>query len=176
MKEWYLWDDNHFSFTDFVYNFPNGSYIELLGLEDESKARGPGRDILFVNEANLINKTLFDQLDMRTTGQVFLDWNPADFSNWVYQVADDPKNKRIHSTYLNNLSNLSHKQVALIESYKDLPDDFLWKVYGLGQRGAAKELIYTNWALYTDPPTSGDVFYGLDFGYTNPNNWEIVML
>ena len=168
MKDWSIWHESQFSFTDFVYKFPNGSYIELLGLEDESKARGPGRDILFINEANLIGKTLFDQLAMRTTGQIFLDWNPADFSNWVYEIADNPKNKRIHSTYRNNRSNLSSTQIELIESYKDLPDDFLWKVYGLGERGAAKELIYTNWKMYSDSPPSGNVFYGLDFGYTNP--------
>jgi phage terminase large subunit len=168
MDHWKMWDDNEFSYSDFVYHFPNGSYIELFGLEDESKARGPGRDILFVNEANLISKPLFDQLAMRTTGQIFLDWNPADFNSWVYEIADDPKNKRIHSTYRNNLSNLSEMQVSLIESYKKLPDDFMWKVYGLGQRGAAKELIYTQWKMYDDEPEGGDVFYGLDFGYTNP--------
>lgn len=168
MDEWKIWNDDDFSYSDFVYTFPNGSYIELFGLEDESKARGPGRDILFVNEANLISKPLFDQLAMRTTGQIFLDWNPADFNSWVYDIADDPKNKRIHSTYRNNLSNLSPTQVSLIESYKNLPDDFMWKVYGLGQRGAAKELIYTQWKMYDDEPEGGDVFYGLDFGYTNP--------
>ena len=168
MDEWKIWSDDDFSYSDFVYTFKNGSYIELFGLEDESKARGPGRDILFINEANLITKALFDQLAMRTTGQIFLDWNPADFNSWVYEVADDPKNKRIHSTYRNNLSNLSETQVSLIESYKNLPDDFMWKVYGLGERGAAKELIYTQWKMYDEEPENGDVFYGLDFGYTNP--------
>lgn len=161
------WDDNCFSYTDFVYTFPNESYIELFGLEDESKARGPGRDILFINEANLLTKPLFDQLAMRTTGQIFLDWNPADFTSWVYNVADDPKHKRIHSTYLNNLSNLSESQIRYIESYKDLPDDFLWKVYGLGERGAAKELIYTKWK-YSELPGKGDIFFGLDFGFNHP--------
>lgn len=168
MESFHLWDDNEFSYSDYVYHFSNGSYIELFGLEDEGKARGPGRDILFVNEANLINKTLYDQLAMRTTGTIFLDWNPADFNSWVYLVADDPKNKRIHSTYKNNLSNLSDNQVSLIESYKELADDFMWKVYGLGQRGASKELIYTAWKVVSELPNKGDVFYGLDFGYTAP--------
>jgi hypothetical protein len=81
---------------------------------------------------------------MRTTGQIFLDWNPADFNSWVYELADDPKNKRIHSTYKDNIHNLSKAQIEYIEHYKDLPDDFMWKVYGLGERGAAKELIYTH--------------------------------
>jgi phage terminase large subunit len=167
MENWGLWQDNDFSFSDFIYTYPNGSYIELFGLEDESKARGPARDVLFINEANLIKRTLYDQLLMRTTGKVFLDWNPADFVNWVYEIADNPENKRIHSTYLNNLPNLSESQIKNIEQYKNLPDDFMWKVYGLGERGAAKELIYTQWKQYDTAP-EGDVFYGLDFGYVHP--------
>lgn len=167
MEDWGLWDDKQFSYSDYIYTFANGSYIELFGLEDEGKARGPGRDILFINEANLIKRALFDQLIIRTTGQTFLDWNPADFVSWVYEVADNPKNKKIHSTYLNNISNLTPSQIESIEQYKNLPDDFMWKVYGLGERGAAKELIYTNFKLY-DFIDNGDVFYGLDFGYVHP--------
>lgn len=167
MEQWNIWDEKDFRYTDFIYTFKNGSYIELFGLEDPDKAKGPARDILFVNEANLISKALFDQLLIRTTGQVFLDWNPADFISWVYEVADNPKNKRIHSTYLNNISNLSESQIRNIEQYKDLPDDFMWKVYGLGERGSAKEIIYTQWKQYDEAP-NGDVFYGLDFGYVHP--------
>lgn len=168
MEQWGLWDDNQFSFSDFIYTFPNKSYLEFLGLEDEGRARGPSRDILFVNEANLISLSLFNQLAMRTTGTIFLDWNPADFSSWVYPIADDPKNKRIHSTYRNNLSNLSQRQIEQIESYKDLPDSFWWDVYGLGKRGASKELIYTNWKQIDELPGKGEVFYGLDFGFIHP--------
>lgn len=174
MEEMKLWDGNQWSATNFIFTFKNGSYIELFGLEDESKARGPGRDILFVNEANLIRKSLFDQLAMRTTGKIFLDWNPADFNSWVYQVADDETNKNIHSTYLDNIHNLSASQIKYIEDYKLLPDDFLWKVYGLGQRGAAKELIYTEWKYYNQEPGTGDVFYGLDFGYVHPTAMTMI--
>jgi phage terminase large subunit len=167
LEQWNIWDEKDFRYTDFIYTFKNGSYIELFGLEDPDKAKGPARDILFVNEANLISKALFDQLLIRTTGQSFLDWNPADFISWVYEVADNPKNKRIHSTYLNNITNLSDSQIRNIEQYKDLPDDFMWKVYGLGERGSAKEIIYTQWKQYDEAP-DGDVFYGLDFGYVHP--------
>jgi phage terminase large subunit len=168
LRETTIWEDESMRWTDFVYTFKNGSYIELFGLEDEGKARGPGRDILFINEANLISKLLFDQLAMRTTGTIFMDWNPAEFNSWVYDIADNPKNKKIHSTYKDNIHNLSQQQVDYIESYKDLPDDFMWKVYGLGQRGAAKELIYTSWKIVNELPNKGQVFYGLDFGYTVP--------
>lgn len=169
LEDWGRWFEDWMKWTDFVYTFPNGSYIELFGLEDEGKARGPARDILFINEANLISKVLFDQLAMRTTGTIFLDWNPADFNSWVYDVADNTKNKKIHSTYLDNIHNLSKQQIEYIESYKNLPDDFMWKVYGLGERGASKELIYTAWKICDKLPNKGMVFYGQDFGYSVPS-------
>jgi phage terminase large subunit len=105
---------------------------------------------------------------MRTVGTIFLDWNPADFRSWVYDVADDQKNKCIHSTYLDNLHNLSEQQIAYIEGYKTASDPFMWKVYGLGERGASAELIYTRYKHYTDS-VDGHVVFGLDFGFNHPN-------
>jgi phage terminase large subunit len=168
MKAWHLWNDSEYSYTDSIYRFGNGSLIEFFGLEDPGKAHGPGRDILFINEANYISKAVYDQLAIRTRGTIFLDLNPSEFNSWVYLEADNPKNKRIHSTYQNNQRNLTPKQIETIESYKGLPDDFLWQVYGLGLRGASKETIYTAWKKCDELPGKGDVFYGLDFGYTNP--------
>ena len=162
------WDDSNWSATNFIYTFKGGHYIELFGLEDEGKARGPRRDILVVNEGNLIKKMLFDQLAMRTTGPIIVDLNPSDFNSWCYTMADLPTNKRLHSTYADNIENLTRQQINYIESYKNLPDDFMWKVYGLGERGASKELIYTKWRKVDKLPGKGDRFYGLDFGYVHP--------
>lgn len=168
MEEMKLWNDDQFSYTEFVYTFKNGSYIELLGLEDEGKARGPGRDILFINEANLVKKSIFDQLAMRTTGQILLDLNPAEFECWCYAVADNPNNKSIHSTYLDNLGNLSKTQVSYIEAYKDA-DPYMWEVYGLGIRGKTTDMIYTHWKLCDRLPLKGELFMGQDFGYNVPS-------
>ena len=168
MEHWKLWDDNNFSYTEFVYTFKNGSYIELFGLEDEGKARGPGRDILFINEANLLKKELFDQLAMRTTGQILLDLNPADFDCWCYVLADKPENKKIHSTYKDNIENLTKTQVSYIEAYKDA-DPFMWEVFGLGMRGKMTDTIYTHWKLCEELPMKGEIFMGQDFGYNVPS-------
>lgn len=168
MDEWKLWDENKFSYSDHIFTFSNGSYIELFGLEDETKARGPGRDILFVNEANLIKKKLFDQLAMRTTGQILLDLNPADTECWCYELADDLSNKKIHSTYKDNIDNLSETQIRYIESYKD-GDPYMWEVFGLGLRGRATDMIYTHWKICKDLPMRGEVFMGCDFGYNVPS-------
>ncbi len=190
MIKWGLWKDNEFSFTEFVYHFPNGSYIELFGLEEEGKARGPSRDILFINEANLIKKPLYDQLAMRTTQQILLDLNPADFDSWCYQVADFsgaldketgewiPANLKIHSTYQDNkywddalrawVSNLSDFQRRQIEAYRDA-DPYMWEVFGLGLRGKSTETIYTHWKICKELPLRGEVFCGQDFGFVVPS-------
>jgi phage terminase large subunit len=151
--------------TDNIYHFPNGSYIEFFGLEDADKARGASRNILFINEANLISKQLFDQLDIRTTDKVILDLNPSDFDSYCYQLADGDNAVKIHSTYKDNPF-LSEIQKNVIESYKDA-DPMLWQVFGLGLRGVSEEQIYSHWKI-TDNIPEGEVVYGLDFGFRVP--------
>jgi len=161
MDAWKIYNEDNHNKTDNVYHFGT-SYIEFFGLEDAGKARGPGRDILFINEANLISKALFDQLDMRTRWKVMIDLNPADFDCWCYKLADGEDAVKIHSTYKDN-PYLPQAQIRVIESYKDA-DEMMWQVFGLGLRGTSKEQIYTHWKL-TDSIPEGQVFYGLDFGY-----------
>jgi phage terminase large subunit len=165
MTEWEWYDESMHNRTDGIYHFSNRSYIEFFGLEDPGKARGPARDVLFVNEANLIGKPLFDQLDMRTTKFVVTDLNPSDFDIYCYQLADSDNAIKVHSTYLDN-PYLNDMQRRVIESFKEA-DPMMWKVFGLGERGASQEQIYSHWKLGT-APEGGEVFYGLDFGFRNP--------
>jgi Phage terminase large subunit len=163
-----IYRDEWFNKTDQVYNYPNGSYIEFFGVEDTSKVHGPSRDILWINEANLISRETYMQLAIRTNETIFLDYNPADLYSWCYAVADKPGNKCIHSTYKNNLRQLTKEMVDEIESLKDA-DINLWNVYGLGLRGTSQATIYTHWQLVDHFPECDDTFYGLDFGYNNPS-------
>jgi phage terminase large subunit len=168
MRQWNMFSYAEWNATDFVYEFENGSLIKFIGMEDPEKAHGPGRDILYINEANHLKKDLYDQLSQRTTKMEFLDWNPANFQSWVYDVADDPKNKKIVSTYKNNRSNLTQKIIDKVESYEHLPDKFMWEVYGLGKRGSSEETIYRGWQLVDSLPGKGSIAYGLDFGFNHP--------
>lgn len=178
-----IWDENRFSYTDFVYEFKGGGYVELFGLEDESRARGPKRDYLIENEGNLIKKMVHEQLAMRTGEQIMIDLNPADLECWCYDVADNPENKKIHSTYLDNkvwinggwVNNLSDVQIRRIEAYRDA-DPYMWNVYGLGLRGHATDIIYTHWKLCDDLPLKGEVFMGQDFGYNVPSALVLIEL
>lgn len=164
--------------TDQVYRYPNGSYVEFFGVDEPGKVRGPGRDILFVNEANLIPYAVYTQLALRTKEVIFIDFNPVDEMNWVYDVVDytggiDERGKEIkpnlmiHSTYLNNPF-IPADQRHEIEKLK-LADENLWNVFGLGLRGKSSELIYNHWKTVRDLPMRGEIFMGCDFGYNVPS-------
>lgn len=154
--------------TDNIYQFGSGSYIEFFGAENEGKVRGPGRKVLFINEANLISFELFTQLALRTTGTIFIDFNPADLYSWVYDIGERPNAKFIHSNYRNNAGNLPDHQIKEIE-YLKVADANLWKVYGLGLKGSSGEIIYTNWMIADAPDEFDSESYGLDFGYNHPS-------
>lgn len=160
-----IFNENDFNRTDQIYTFPNtNSYIEFFGAEDSLKVRGPGRDILYINEANLLSKDTALQLFLRTREVIFIDFNPADEYSWVYEVADKEGNKLIISTYQNNRANISKEQIAEIEALKDA-DENLWRVFGLGLRGTSSETIYTHWKHCDELPMRGEIVYGQDFGY-----------
>ena len=72
-REYYSIDENKASH---IFTFANGSIIEFIAL-NEGTARGARRDILFINEANLINYETYQQLEVRTNEQVYLDFNPV---------------------------------------------------------------------------------------------------
>ena len=169
MKSCNIYREKNHNRTDNIIRFPTtGAQIEFFGTEETDKLQGPGRDILWCNEMPLIKQSSYTQLAIRTKETIFGDWNPSDEFSYVYKIADDPKNKLIHSTYLNNLNFLPQFQIDEIESLKDA-DENLWKVFGLGLRGTSTETIYTHWKEIDHFPECDQVVYGLDFGFNHPN-------
>lgn len=163
-----LYDPNAHVRTEQVYNYPNGSYTEFFSSDNNLKVRGPGRDILFFNEANLTDFDTFTQLMLRTRKAIFIDFNPADEFHWIYDsILTRPDCYFIKSTYLDNPF-LPNEQVKEIENLKNVDENF-WRIYGEGERGHSEGVIYTHWVPYTDKPQGVSV-YGLDFGYNNPTS------
>jgi len=166
LKNFDLIEGGHYDVnrTDNVWMFRNGSEIRFFPADNWGKVKGSRRDILFINEANRVDWEIFRQLDVRTTGTILIDWNP-DSEFWYEQhglnVREDTT--EIVSTYLDNPF-LEPTQIAAIEAYKS--DEAWWKVYGLGQTGSHKGLIYTNWTQCREIPDNARlVGRGLDFGY-----------
>jgi phage terminase large subunit len=69
--------------TDFTYFFSPRVKLEFFGVDSPEKVRGPRRDILFMNEANNCPYHSFDQLEVRTKDEIWLDWNPTN-EFWFY--------------------------------------------------------------------------------------------
>jgi phage terminase large subunit len=167
MEEWRLFREENFNRTDNQYRFGK-SYIEFFGVEDATKVRGPGRDILFCNELNLINEAAYRQLALRTKRVIFADYNPADEFSYVYPLADGEGSKIIRSSYRNNRGNLHPEQIKEIEALRDL-DANAWNVFGLGLRGTSSEIIFTHYKMCKELPGRGERAYGQDFGYNVPS-------
>ncbi len=157
--------DNNPSYnkTEHVYTFKRGR-IEFFGADEADKIRGPRRDILFINEANNVPWETARGLDIRTNKFTFLDWNPVS-EFWAHQYwIGQPENIYIHSTYLDALEVLPPEVVANIESNKD-KDPNWWNIYGLGLLGKVEGLVYPIFNQVKELP-HGEVFYGLDFGFS----------
>jgi phage terminase large subunit len=151
----------------------NGNTIRFLGMDKAQKKRGSKRDILYINEANGLGLEDWIQLNIRATGQVFIDFNPSEYF-WINDQILEKENKDenahvlIKSTYLDNYDFLSYAQIKKIEALIDV-DDFWYQVYTLGNLAVMKGKIYSKQVLIEpedyDVIDYDELYYGLDFGY-----------
>lgn len=148
---------------------PTGTEIHFTSFDTFSKAHGPRRDVLFLNEANYLPWSIANQLMVRTRGPIYADWNPsAPF--WAYdKIIDNPDYigavDLAHVTYKDNQS-LTDAAVQDLERRRS--DIAWWRVYGQGLLGNVEGQIYTNWRWIDRIPFEARlVRRGLDFGFTN---------
>ena len=153
--------------TDFIYSFSPTVRMEFFGVDAPDKVRGPRRDILFMNEANNCPFESFEQLEVRTKQEIWLDWNPTN-EFWFYtEILPFRKDDLdfITLTYKDNEA-LDDNIVTSIEARKH--NTGWWKVYGLGQLGEVEGKIYKDWNIIDEIPHEARLErLGLDFGYAN---------
>lgn len=149
--------------TDRIYEFSNGSIIEYTSYENEQDAKSGKRDYLFVNEANGVQWEVFWQLAIRTTHNIYIDYNPSS-RFWAHEKLHGRKNVTLLiSDHRHNrfLSQAMHDEIENIE------DPEYWKVYARGLTGQIKGLIYTNWTKIDIFPALIPSVYGMDFGFNH---------
>ena len=153
--------------TDYTYTFETGSKMEFFSVDQPGKVRGPRRQRLFGNEINNWSNgfEIFEQLEVRTTELVIVDWNPTN-EFWFYEnILPRDDCELIILTYLDNEA-LDQSIVNSIESRKDRKQ--WWKVYGEGQLGEVEGKIYKDWDIIDEVPHHARLErYGVDFGYSN---------
>jgi phage terminase large subunit len=149
----------------------NGSLVEFNSYSDEQDAKSGKRQRLFVNEANGVPYEVFEQLRMRTTKQVIIDFNPsAEF--WAHKRLQEAH--WVITSFRDNafISPAVRERILSYEPTKEniergTADKYRWDVYGLGKVGRLEGLVLPNWERGKFPDDYKWRIYGLDFGYTN---------
>jgi phage terminase large subunit len=165
-------NDGVFNKSLMTYSYDNGSYIEFFSADQPDRLRGARRDILYINEANNIDFESYQQLAIRTSKEVWLDYNPT-HEFWAHtELISDKDADFIILTYKDNEA-LSESIIKEIEKAKEKAKtssywENWWNVYGLGQIGSLEGVIFSNWKQIDKVPEDARLLgIGLDFGYTN---------
>jgi len=148
----------------------NGHTLEMFSTDDAQKIRGSSRDILWINEGNELFFEDYQQLAMRTRGEILIDFNPSDPVHYLYDLADSKESDLFLSTYKDNKF-LPKELIDEIERIKDRDPDY-WRVYGEGLRAIFSEKqIFKNWNYIPlkDFPQLDDEVLGCDFGFSQDN-------
>ena len=164
--------DSEFNKSTLTYRFSNGSYIEFFSADQPDKMRGARRNVLYVNEANNIHFEAYYQMAIRTSGVIYIDYNPtAKF--WAHtEVLEEEDSEFLKLTYKDNEA-LPQTIVDEIEANKEKAKKSKywanwWKVYGLGEVGALDGVILEDWEEVKETPKEARLLgYGMDFGFSN---------
>jgi phage terminase large subunit len=173
------YNDNQFNKSTLKYTFVNGSYIEFFSVDQPDKLRGARRNVLYVNECNNVDFDSYYQLAIRTSGEIWLDYNPSSLF-WVdREIINQDDVDFITLTYLDNEA-LSETIVKEIESAKEKAKtssywENWWQVYGLGQTGSLEGVCIPDWQEIQLPTEARLLCYGMDWGYSNDPTSLIAM-
>jgi phage terminase large subunit len=165
LKDHEIYSEEDHSKTASEYKL-NGNTIEFISLDMPQKIRGRKRDLLFANEANELNFEDWQQLLFRTNEKVIIDFNPSEEFHWIYDHVLPRKDVEFYQTTYKDNPFLGVEIKTEIERLRDIDENY-WRVYGLGERGQAKSLVYTFTTIKEIPKEAKLVSYGLDFGYSS---------
>ena len=165
------YDERKFNRSILKYEFSNYSYIEFFSTDQPDKLRGARRTDLFINECNNISFEAYQQLAVRTSGNIWLDYNPTNLF-WVdKELIGQEDTDFLTLTYKDNNS-LPTSIVKEIEKAKVKAKTSTywanwWKVYGLGEIGSLEGACIPDWKSIDKIPDDARLLCaGLDFGYS----------
>jgi phage terminase large subunit len=161
--------------SDRIYKSTTGAEIEFKSFSDEIDARQGKRHRSFCNEANGVPYEVWEQVNLRTSIQSIIDFNPS-ARFWAHEHLEGRDDVEwVVTTYRDNTF-LDSRIKDKILSYEPTPENikrgtanqYRWQVYGLGQVGRLEGLVFPNFKTTTDFPDEYKWrVFGMDFGFTN---------
>lgn len=169
-----VWEHECWSKSESIYKLHNGSIIEFVGADNETKLRGPRRARCYINEANRVKFDVYEQINLRTEKEILLDWNPSGPFWYNEYVREQLEHDELVLNYKDNES-LSEQQLEVFKqmesaSTKSAYHENRWKVYGLGEWGTLEGACIKDYEVVDNIPDGyklSDI--GLDFGNNDPN-------
>ena len=165
------YNDSQLNKSVLKYTFTNGSYIEFFSTDQPDKLKGARRTDLYINECNNVPLDAYNQLAVRTSGTVWLDYNPSSLF-WVdKEIIGQEDADYITLTYKDN-EVLDQTIVKEIEKAKEKGKtstywENWWRVYGLGETGSLEGVCIPDWKEIDNLPQEARLLaYGMDFGYS----------
>ena len=165
------YDERKFNRSILKYEFSNGSYIEFFSTDQPDKLRGARRTDLFINECNNISFEAYQQLAVRTSGNIWLDYNPTNLF-WVdKELIGQEDTNFVTLTYKDNdslpKSIVKEIEKARVKAKTSTYWANWWKVYGLGEIGSLEGACISDWKSIDKLPDDARLLCaGLDFGYS----------
>ena len=160
----------HQNKTDFLFHY-RGRTVEFMSLDDQQKIRSRKRDYAHICESNEVSYNEFIQLAIRTRKRIYLDFNPDDPNIWIRTEIEEKRAQEmgdvevIVSTYKDNDYLMLEERLEI--EYLERIDPDLWKVFGTGEYGEARGLVYDPPTIIDVMPTNIETVYGgIDWGYT----------
>ncbi len=177
MRDSNRWNDDCYNATDRLYTYSNGAQVVFSAFDLIGKAKAAGkRTELFINEAQYVPLPIAQELMIRTSGNMWFDYNPNN-PFWVHEelIGQNDVDFIIltftdnHTTPESTIDDFQQK----IERAKASSYWANWvKVYVYGQLGSLEGVIFDNWGIIDPVPSEGLIGYGMDFGYSSdPTTW-----
>jgi len=183
------WQDRFYITKDEIINKNSGSRILFRGIKTSSGDQTANLKSLqgvttwILDEAEeLIDEETFDKIDLsvRSKGiqnRVIMIMNPSTKEHWIYQRFFEGKGVQegsnlvksdttyIHTTYLDNLENLSESYINQLENIKlRRPEKYKHQILG-GWLDKAEGVVFSNWQIGNFIQVNTSVF-GQDFGFS----------
>jgi phage terminase large subunit len=153
LAKWQLTDYVKIRETDMTIEFPNGSKILHLGLDDEQKLLSINNvGCFWLEESFEIPKEIVEQINLRMRSknenqQIIMSWNPISKNSYIYDFVEvsPPQNSiKLHFTFKDNPF-LSQEYIDAMEDMR-VRNPAKAKVYYYGEYGVNPEgLVITNW-------------------------------
>ena len=171
MKETGRYIASNYNKTLLRYEFTNGSYIEFFSADSDEKLRGGRRKILYINECDSITYEAYLQLAIRTSGDIYLDYNPSS-TFWVNkELVNQPDTDFIVLTYKDNEA-LPDEVISMLEQNREkAKTSTYWanwvRVYLDGLTGNIEGTIFSDYEIIDKIPEDARLLgHAIDFGYS----------